>query len=507
MNSCARATLQVILALSLTVDLCPPALPSLASSHARRVASGASEFENQSLAAALTFVRTVFSPSGFEIRRWLSGNVLAWAWAGDAPVRTQVWEFEPAPLYDLHAPLRSEDSEKQSSGERPPSSESPVFLKAKTLLENMRASPMAAGAVDEGRRILRTQIWTAIEGQGVPNRLAARVAFQLVHKFDPRDLGDVQVWQAIGKSLNDEVRQLRRGLRLNDNQIITGLPKLSAREIVSLFQETKQIDIKMGRSIAAQALRAADPVATGRRYSEAFKGILNRLKAIDRKVARSLAGAAFAATLPEEKSILYLTQFQKIVSAFGGDYAFARVIASLVFSAPDPLRTAERFISRHNAIVAELTARNLEPTIVRTIAGRAAKSPAPLATARRFLENFEAVVALTKRSHPSIARTVGLKASVAADPIALANTFLANYDRVVQVISETEPSIADSVAAQTFWSRDAISRARRLAKHLIAPQEQKKRKSPPLPLILFLAAAAAFNPSHRRPSAVLTTAA
>ena len=57
----------------------------------------------------------------------------------------------------------------------------------------------------ERRRLLKAHIEAAIIDQGVPERLAARIAFQLVFKCSPPQLGDGPVWEALGTQLREEV--------------------------------------------------------------------------------------------------------------------------------------------------------------------------------------------------------------------------------------------------------------------------------------------------------------
>lgn len=67
--------------------------------------------------------------------------------------------------------------------------------RARTLVENVRRTPMLRGGrVPESRRVLKAHIESAMIDQGVPERLAARIAFQLVLKCPSRQLGDGPVW-------------------------------------------------------------------------------------------------------------------------------------------------------------------------------------------------------------------------------------------------------------------------------------------------------------------------
>ena len=93
------------------------------------------------------------------------------------------------------------------------------------------------GRLAERRRLLKAHIESAIEARGVPDRLAARIAFQLVLKCSPSQLGDERVWSALGSLVRQDVERLQQGLRLTDRLIRVGLPKLSAADMERLFNE------------------------------------------------------------------------------------------------------------------------------------------------------------------------------------------------------------------------------------------------------------------------------
>ena len=136
---------------------------------------------------------------------------------------------------------------------------------AATLLENLRRSPMTRGnKLDERKRILRAHIASTIESEGVPERLAARVALQLVVRFDERDLGNPRTWSAIGMTLKRETNRLRNDLGLVERQVVVALPKLSAKQIEDFLEELKTSDESVARTILNAALDAADPLTTGR---------------------------------------------------------------------------------------------------------------------------------------------------------------------------------------------------------------------------------------------------
>ena len=76
--------------------------------------------------------------------------------------------------------------------------------RARTLLENVRRTPMLRGGrLVEQRRILKAHIESAMIHCSVPDRLAARMAFQLVLKCQTNQLGDAAVWDAIGRQVHD----------------------------------------------------------------------------------------------------------------------------------------------------------------------------------------------------------------------------------------------------------------------------------------------------------------
>jgi hypothetical protein len=151
--------------------------------------------------------------------------------------------------------------------------------RARTLLETVRQTPMRRGRLDERRRILRGQIETTLENQGILPRLATRNALQLVLKCRPRNLGDRRVWHELGAILTNEIRHLQQGLRLTDRLITVGLRKLSADDIEHLFQDMRAIDANYRRTLAEAALDGAEPRAMGLRYGQAFKASVDKLMA------------------------------------------------------------------------------------------------------------------------------------------------------------------------------------------------------------------------------------
>ena len=62
--------------------------------------------------------------------------------------------------------------------------------KAAALLENVRRTPMVHGRLRDAKLALRWNIARTVEDCGAPQRLADRIAFQLVFKFGPAAVGD-----------------------------------------------------------------------------------------------------------------------------------------------------------------------------------------------------------------------------------------------------------------------------------------------------------------------------
>jgi hypothetical protein len=341
-------------------------------------------------------------------------------------------------------------------------SESAAIVRAKTLLESLRRSPMTRGnKLTEPRRILREAITSAIHREGVPERLAARCSRQLVIKFEPRDLGGVSTWRAIGQLLREEIDRLQSNLRLVERQMIVALPKLSAKQIEEFFAELKTSDASIARTILNSALDAADPVTTGRRYLAEFHAVVKHLQRVDHGVARTFANATFMAHAPRAKAMGHFERFAKLMMRFRDDVAFVRTVARAAFRSPDPIKAAETFIADYDAVVNELTSEGAEPTVARSLASIASVGAEPRATARKLLENFESVLRLARRTHPSVARSVALAACRAADPLTTARLYMQNYDAIVKSIGRTDARRAHKVAAQAFRSNNPMRWAKR----------------------------------------------
>ena len=339
--------------------------------------------------------------------------------------------------------------------------------RARTLLENVRRTPMVRGGrLIERRRLMKAEIENAMIDHGVPERLSARMAFQLVLKCPPNQLGDGPVWNAIAAHVRDEVGRLRERLGLTDRLLTVGVPKLSADEIESLFEEMRRVDARYGRTLAEAALDGAEPWVMARRYGKAFTEAVRRLSNKNPRIARTLAAAAFRSRHPLTNALEYLTRFEALLEEFEGNVGFARTVAKAAFIAPDPVQAAGRFIRDYRAVVRELTAQGLEPSIARSLAGIAALCGEPLKTARTLVQKFREVENLVKRTHPQVARTVALSACRATDPIATAGHYTANYDRIVETFERVDPRRARRVANQAFRTHDPMAWAIRFHRQI-----------------------------------------
>lgn len=339
--------------------------------------------------------------------------------------------------------------------------------RARTLLENIRRTPMLRGGrLIEPRRLLKGHLESAMIDHGVPERLAARIAFQLVLKCPSPQLGDGSVWDAIGKHVRGEVDRLRERLGLTDRLLAVGVPKLSADDIERLFAAMQAVDAKYGRTIAEAALDGAEPWQMAQRYAKAFTDAVARLSAKNPRIARTLAAAAFRSSRPLEFALEYLSRFDTLVHEFEGDVAFARTVAKAAFVAPDPIRAARRFVRDYLSIVRELTAEGTEPSIARSLAGIASLCGEPLETSRALVKKFRDVERVVAQTHPQIARSVALAACRASDAITTAREYLANYDRIVTMFERVEPRRARRIANQAFRTHDPIAWAKRLHSQL-----------------------------------------
>ena len=301
---------------------------------------------------------------------------------------------------------------------------------------------------------------------GVPERLAARMAFQLVLKCPANQLRDSPLWDALAKHVRAEVDQLRERLELTDRLLALGVPKLSADDIESLFDEMRGVDARYGRTLAEAALDGADPWVMSRRYGKAFTKAVRRLSNKNPRIARTLAAAAFRSRHPLTNALEYLTRFEALVEEFEGNVGFARTVAKAAFIAPDPVRVAHEFVRDHRTVVRELTAQGMEPSISRSLAGIASLCGEPMKTACALVQKFRDVESLVKRTHPQVARSVALAACRATDPIATAREYLVNYDRILAAFERLDPRRARKIANQAFRTHDPIAWATRFHRSL-----------------------------------------
>lgn len=334
--------------------------------------------------------------------------------------------------------------------------------RARTLLENVRRTPMVRGRLTEPRRLLKVHIESAMTDHGVPERLAGRLAFQLVRKVHASQLGDARVWSALGRLVREEVDRLRQRLGLTDRLITVAVPKLSPDDIERLFDEMQRVDRRYGRTLAEAALDGADPWTMARRYGHAFTEAARRLAGENPRIARTLAAVAFRSRHPFENALEYLSRFDTLVHEFEGNVAFARTVARAAFIAPDPVRAAREFVRDYQSVVRELTAQGLEPSI----ASIASLCGDPLQTAGALVRKFRDVEHLARRTHPHVARSIALAACRATDPIGTAHAYIANYDRILKLIGRVDPKRARRVATQAFRTHDPIGWATRFHRQL-----------------------------------------
>jgi hypothetical protein len=339
--------------------------------------------------------------------------------------------------------------------------------RARTLLENIRRTPMLRGGrLLEPRRLLKAHIESAMIDRGVPERLAARIAFQLVLKCSPPQLGHGPVWDALGRQVREEIDRLRQRLGLTDRLIIVGVPKLSADGIERLFAEMQRVDVRYGRTLAEAALDGAEPSAMARRYGKAFTEAVRRLSSKNPRVARTLAAAAFRSRHPLANALEYLSRFDTLVQEFEANVGFARTVAKAAFIAPDPVRAARGFVRDYQSVVRELTSQGMESSIARSLAGIASLCGNPLKTACALVQKFRDVEDLVKQTHPQIARSVALAACRATDPIGTAHQYVVNYDRILKTFAPVDPRRARKIANQAFRTDNPMKWAARFHRQL-----------------------------------------
>jgi hypothetical protein len=298
--------------------------------------------------------------------------------------------------------------------------------------------------------------------------LADRIAFQVVFKFGPAAVGDLRTWRALGGLLQRDVERLKTHVGLVERQIVMALPKLSAQQIEHLLEELRTADPTIARTILNTALDAADPGRAARRYLAEFHAVVREFRNIDPGIARTFANATFMAHAPREKAMAHFRRFADLMTRFRDDVEFVRTVARAACRAADPIKAAEDFVAKHDAIVAELTSTGVESSIARSLAAIASLSAEPLPTARKLRQKFEAVLALVKETHPQVARSIALSACRATEPLRTARLYMNNYDAIVRVISQTDSHHAAVVASQTFRSDNPLRWAKRYLAELQA---------------------------------------
>jgi hypothetical protein len=206
--------------------------------------------------------------------------------------------------------------------------------RAAHLLEQMREAPMRRGALSPHVRPLRRDIARTMADEGVPQKLAQRVSFQLVFKFHRRELFDQPEWVAIGRHLVREMALLRERAGMRDTPIIAVLPKLSAEQLIDFLDELLAADRRIARTIFHAALTTADPLEAGRRYLAEYRLVARRLQSLDPSMARTVAAASFSAVAPLNKALEHLERFTSLMAKYQEDApAMARRMARASFRA------------------------------------------------------------------------------------------------------------------------------------------------------------------------------
>jgi hypothetical protein len=220
------------------------------------------------------------------------------------------------------------------------------------------------------QRRLKDRIANAIGGQGVSARLSDQMACRLVFKVtvDEADPADGTAWAAIGQLLLAEIGRLKDQVGLADRQIMVVLPKVSALRVEELLDELQVVDWCIARTIFNAALKAADPITTGRRYLAEYQDVVKELQPIDPSVARTLANAAFAAGASWRKAMEHFKQSASRLIALKNHGGLARLPAKAAFQAQDPVKAAWDFIGDYNAAFAELVSGGVEWHLARTLA-------------------------------------------------------------------------------------------------------------------------------------------
>ncbi len=325
---------------------------------------------------------------------------------------------------------------------------------------------MAHGRLRDAKAALRWNIARTIEDCGVPQRLADRSRFSSYSSLVRRSRRRAYVAR-LGELLRRDVERLKTHVGLVERQIVVALPKLSAQQIEDLLEELRAaIRRSPGRSSTPLLM---PPTRSGRAaLPREFHAVVRELRNIDPGIARTFANATFMAHAPREKAMSHFKRFADLMTRFRDDVEFVRTVARAACRATDPIKAAEGFIAKHDAVVAELTSTGVEPSIARSLAAIASLGAEPLPTARKLLQKFEAVLALAKETHPQVARSIALSACRATEPLRAARVYMNNYDTIMRVIGETDPRRAPVVASQAFRSDNPLRWAKRYLAELQA---------------------------------------
>jgi len=205
--------------------------------------------------------------------------------------------------------------------------------RARSILDRMRETPMRRGALSKRAREVRVRLGETLDRAGVPDRLAQRIAFQLVIKIDLNELRDERIWHAVAAVVRDEIAVLKERVGLAERQIITVLPKLSATQIETFLDELTHADRRIARTVLDAAIDAADPIATGRRYLAEYRLVARQLRAIEPNIARTLANATFTAGMPLGKAMEHLQKFLTSIAKQKNHPDVARLLARAGFRA------------------------------------------------------------------------------------------------------------------------------------------------------------------------------
>jgi len=209
--------------------------------------------------------------------------------------------------------------------------------RARWLLEQLRETPMRRGALPRAAGQLKRDLVRAIAGQGVPLRLAQRVAFQLALKNPRRDLFGEAEWRAIGDVLQEEIAYLKDEIGMSEQRIVAALPKLSAVQIEEFLDELNRTDHRIARTILHAAVSTSSPITIGRRYLAEYRLVVRKLQHLDPTMARTVAAASFSAGVPMTKAMEHLERFSALLLKYQDKPQLARRLARAGFRAKSGL--------------------------------------------------------------------------------------------------------------------------------------------------------------------------